>query len=84
MDDNEVEIKLLKKFYKHNIWGKHHIREDTLLKGFKGHLKHRVKIIADNLRKRGILIKYPTNHGMQWYADRNKIKEIEEILMSKT
>lgn len=80
MDDREIETALLKKFVKKNIWGKYHIREDTMLKGFPGHLGHKIKIAAENLRKRGYLVKYPTNHGMQWHLNRNMIKEINDLL----
>ena len=83
MDDKVLERKLLNKFYIHKVWGKHHFREDTLLKGFPSHLKYRVKIIAEDLRKRGYLIKFPTGHGMQWYANIKKVEEIKKIVMPK-
>lgn len=79
---DEIEIKLLKKFHRHRIWGTHHIREDTLLKEFPSHLKYRVKMAVEELRNKGFLIKFPTGHGMQWYANIEKFKEIEEIVMS--
>ena len=79
---DKIEKKLLRKFYMHNVWGKHHFREDTLLKGFPSHLRYRVKIAAEELRRSGYLIKFPTGHGMQWYANIKKLKEIEEIVMS--
>ena len=83
MDDEYLKKRLLRKFYLHNAWGKHHFREDTLIKGFPPHLKHRIKTIAEELRGKNLLIKFPTAHGMQWYANIEKIKEIEEIILSK-
>lgn len=91
--DRETEKKitktLLRKFFRTGIydipargkWGKAHLREDSLKRGFKGHLKGLVMGIADNLRKRGILIKKPSPHGEQWYANIEKIDEIEKIIM---
>lgn len=82
MLDDEIRRHLLKKFYRHNVWGRHHFREDTLAKGFPSHLRNRVMLIAEDLRREDFLVKFPTNHGMQWYANIQKLKEIEEILMS--
>lgn len=80
IEDIAIEKDLLRKFYKNRVWGRHHFREDTLAKGFPSHIRHKVKEVAENLRKRGLLIKFPTAHGIQWYANREKLREIEEII----
>jgi len=79
MDDAEIARKLLKKFVDNNIWGRYHIREDTVPKGFPSHLRHRVMSIAEELKAKGFLVKFPTSHGMQWYANSERMKEIKEI-----
>jgi len=80
MKDEEIIKDLLRNFYRHKAWGKHHFREDTIVKGFPSHLRKNVIRAAEELRKRGFLIRFPTNHGVQWYANIEKLKEIEEII----
>ncbi len=80
MTERDIKKALLRKFYKNDVWGKHHLREDTLAKGFPPHFRHHVMEIAEELRKNGFLIKFPTSHGTQWYANIEKIREIEEII----
>jgi hypothetical protein len=90
MNDTERDIRkaLLRKFYRSGIydissrgkWGKAHLREDSLKKGFKGHEKGLVMDIAEDFRKMEILIKKPSSHGDQWYANIKKLEEIERII----
>ena len=80
MDEKEIAQDLLRKFYKHGVWGKHHWREDTLPKGFPSHVRHIVLRVAEDLRRKGFLIKFPTSHGVQWYMNIEKLREIEEII----
>lgn len=81
---NEQEIKivkdLLRKFYRHGVWGRHHWRENTVPKGFPAHLKKKVMDIAEELRKEGFLIKRPSAHGAQWYANIERLEEIKELI----
>ncbi|MBU3905209.1 MAG: hypothetical protein KJ906_03610 [Nanoarchaeota archaeon] len=77
---DEIEKKLLRKFYRHKVWRTHHWREDTLIKGFPSHLRYRVKLAAEELRRKGYLIRFPTGHGIQWYANIEKLKEIETLM----
>lgn len=78
--EREVAKALMRKFFRNNIWGKHHWREDTLPKGFPSHLRGKVMDVAEDLRKMGFLARRPTSHGDQWYANIEKIKEIEEFI----
>lgn len=80
MEDKEIVKDLLRKFYRHRVWGRHHFREDTIIKGFPSHLRKRIIDVAEDLRRKGFLIKFPTSHGTQWYANIEKLKEIEEII----
>jgi hypothetical protein len=79
-DDNELAKELLTKLYRQRIWGRHHIREDNLAKGFASHLRNRVMRIAEELRRRGLLVRFPTSHGMQWHANWERIRDIEELI----
>lgn len=77
-DDKEIERILLKKLYTLGCWGTRHTSESNLPKGFPSHLRKRVIEIAEELRKKGFLIKFPTHHDNQWYLNWNFKKEIEE------
>jgi len=77
-DDKEVERILLKKLYVMGCWDTRHTSERNLPKGFPPHLRKRVLEIAEELRKRGFLIKRPSSHDYQWYLNWNLKKEIEE------
>ncbi len=80
MEDKDIIKDLLRKFHRHGIWGKHHWREENIVKGFPSHVRNRVMNVAEDLRRKGLLIKRPSSHGYQWYANIEKIKEIEEII----
>jgi len=77
-DDKEIERILLKKLYIMGCWGTRHASERNLPKGFPSHLRKRVLEIAEELRKRGFLIKRPSSHDYQWYLNWNLKKEVEE------
>ncbi len=80
-DDKEIERILLKKLYTMGCWGTRHTSEGNLPKGFPPHLRKRVLEIAEELRKKGSLVKFPTHHDYQWYMNWKFKKEIEEIIM---
>ncbi len=79
-EDRDIAKALMRKFFRNNIWGKHHWREDTLPKGFKPHLRGKVMDVAEELRRMGWLVKHPTGHGDQWNANINMLREIEEFI----
>lgn len=80
ISDEEIATDIFHRFYRKKVWGKHHWREETLTKSFPPHIRGRVMKVAEELRKKGFLIKFPTSHGMQWYANIEKIEEIKEII----
>lgn len=80
-DDNEIERILLKKLYTMGCWGTRHTSERNLPKGFPSHARKRVLEIAEELRKKGFLVKFPTHHDYQWYMNWKFKKEIEEKIM---
>jgi hypothetical protein len=71
---------LLRNFIRYRVFGKHHWREDTLKKRFPDHLRKYAIISAKELKRKGILICKPTPHGKQWWLNRKKMTEINEIL----
>jgi len=78
--EKDVIKDLLRKFYRHGYWGVKHMREDSLTKGFPDHLKGRIKDVAEDLRRKGTLKKWPTSHGIQWCANIERLEEIERII----
>ena len=64
----------------HDVWGKHHWREDTMKKGFAPEIKKLVMKSAKQLRREGYLIMKPTPHGKQWHLNRKRVKEIFELI----
>jgi len=82
MDEIEEFLKkaLLRKFYRGGYWGNKHMREDNVPKGFPSHLRKKVMEVAEELRKNGFLCKKPTSHDNQWYANIDRLPEIERII----
>ena len=82
-DDSEIEKILLKKLHTMGCWGTRHTSERNLPKGFPPHLRKRVLEIAEDLRKRGFLVKFPTHHDYQWYLNWKFKKEIEDKIIAE-
>ncbi len=78
--EKDIARALLKKLFLMGCWGKRHVCESNLPKGFPSHLKGRVKAVAEELRKRGLLVKRPSHHEHQWYLNFEKKNEIEELM----
>lgn len=67
MNLNMEDIKrvLLRKLVKHGYWGGKHTSFNNLPKGFPNHLRKDVKRVAKELIKEGVLLKKPTNYGIE-------------------
>ncbi len=77
---NEIQKTLLKKLYKLGCWGKGHVSESNLPKGFPPHLRGLVLDVAYELRKQEFLVMRPSGHDRQWYLNFVKRIEIELII----
>jgi hypothetical protein len=77
---NEIKKVLLKKLYNMGCWGKGHVCEQNLPKGFPPDLRGLVVDVAYELRKQGFLVMRPSGHDRQWYLNHAKRQEIEEVL----
>ncbi len=73
--DEYIEATLLRKLFKKRCFGKGHMSESNLPKGFPSHLRKRVLGIADKLLREGLLQKHPTHHEMQWNINVNRMDE---------
>ncbi len=82
LDETRREIRktILKKLYKLGCWGKGHVSESNLPKGFPPHLRGLVLEEASELRKEELLVMRPSGHDRQWYLNFAKREEIEELI----
>lgn len=78
VSDEELEVELLYKLHYMRIGRKRHTYEPDLPKGFPSHLRNRVLKIAEELRRRGFLIKFPHSGEMVWQLNLDKIQEIKD------
>ncbi|MDO8554636.1 MAG: hypothetical protein Q7S22_07550 [Candidatus Micrarchaeota archaeon] len=76
----EIQKILLKKLYKLGCWGKGHVSENNMPKGFPPHLRGLVLDVAHELRKQEFLVMRPSGHDKQWYLNFAKRIEIENII----
>lgn len=71
---------LLRKLYNLGCWGKGHVCEGNLAKGFPPDLRGFVVDVAYELRKQGLLAMRPSGHDRQWHLNAANRQEIEEII----
>lgn len=79
IDMSEIRKVLLRKLLRAGKIGASHTSFDNLPKGFPKHLSGEVKEEAEKLIKENLLIKKPTNYGLQAALNPARIKEIKEI-----
>ncbi|MBI2079537.1 hypothetical protein HYT84_02135 [Candidatus Micrarchaeota archaeon] len=77
---NLIRKVLLKKLYNLGCWGKGHVSESNLPKGFPPHLRGFVVDVAMELRKQEFLVMRPSGHDRQWYLNFAKRQEIEALI----
>ena len=77
---NDIKKVLLKKLYHLGCWGKGHVCESNLPKGFPPHLRGFVLDVAMKVRKEGFMVMRPSGHDRQWYLSTAKRKEIEDAI----
>jgi len=71
---------LLRKLRRRGNWGESHTAFDDLPKGFKKDLRGKVKYIAEDLIKEGLLLSHPTNYGTQVSLNPLKKADIDKIV----
>jgi len=78
--EEEIVKTILRKLVYMGKWDHSHTSFDNLPKGFPGHLRGEVKIVAEKLIKRGLLLCKPTSYGREVSLNSDRKKEIEELL----
>ena len=78
--EEEIKKTILRKLLADRIIGGRHTAIENLPKGFPKHLRGRVKEVAEDLVKAGLLLKKPTSYGPQVSLNPNRLAEIEIIV----
>lgn len=78
--NTEIKKTILKKLFRHNIWGAKHTNIDNLHKGFPSHLQGFVKQAARELINEELLISKPTSYGLEVSLNSHKKEEIYVLL----
>ncbi|MBS3056760.1 MAG: hypothetical protein J4473_04990 [Candidatus Aenigmarchaeota archaeon] len=88
MDDEEIRARLLLTLLRHHKWGESHTAYEHLFRQFKSEalgkagLKY-VKNIADDLMKKGLIIRKPTSYGLQVSLNPQKAHIIKNLIEEK-
>lgn len=80
--DSEDKIKatILYHLRRKKVIGGVHTPFDTVTRGFPSHLGKNIKNMAEELIRKGYILKKITNYGLHISLNKEKIKEIEEII----
>ncbi|MDI6888467.1 MAG: hypothetical protein QMC78_02065 [Methanocellales archaeon] len=76
----DIEKAILDKLLSHGYVGKKHTPEDNVPKGFPKHLYNDVRKALKRLIRDGLVLQYPTSHGMDVTLNKELISEIKKIL----
>ena len=79
-NDDKIKATMLYHLRRKRIIGAKHTHYDTLKMGFPSHLGKDIKKIADQLIKDRFIIPKQTNYGLQVSLNKDRIKEVEEII----
>lgn len=79
-DDEKIKATILYHLRRKKIIGGVHTPFDTVTKGFLSHIGKDVKKIAEDLIKKEYILKKITNYGLHIHLNKEKLKEIEEII----
>ena len=79
-DDEKIKATILYHLRRKKVIGGVHTPFDTIKKGFPSHLGKDIKKIGKELIKQKYLLTKPTNQGLHISLNKDKLKEIEEII----
>lgn len=79
-DDKKIEATILYHLRRKKVIGGVHTPFDTITKGFPSHIGKDVKKIAQTLIRKGYILKKITNYGLHIKLNKDKLKEIEELI----
>ena len=79
-DEDKIKATILYHLRRKKVIGGVHTPFDTITKGFPSHLGKNVKKIAEELIKKGYILKKITNYGLHIRLNKDKLKEIEDFI----
>jgi len=79
-DDEKIKATILYHLRRKKVIGGVHTPFDTVTKGFPSHIGKDVKKITEELIKKGYILKKITNYGLPIKLNKDRLKEIEEII----
>jgi len=79
-DDEKIKATILYHLRRKKVIEGVHTPFDTITKGFPSHIGKDVKKIAEELIREGYILKKITNYGLHIMLNKDKLKEIQEII----
>ena len=79
-DEDKIKATILYHLRRKKVIGGVHTPFDTITKGFPSHIGKDVKKIAEELIRKGYILKKITNYGLHIRLNKEKLKEIEDFI----
>ncbi len=79
-EEDKIKATILYHLRRKKVIGNVHTHFDTLKKGFPSYLGKDINKVAKQLIKEGFIIAKPTSYGLQVSLNKEKLKEIEELI----
>ena len=81
-EEDKIKATILYHLRRKKIIGGVHTHFDTLKRGFPSHLGKDIEKMAKVLIKEGFIVIKPAPYGLQVSLNKNKLKEIEELILN--
>jgi hypothetical protein len=78
--DDKIKATILYHLRRKKVIGGVHTPFDTIIRGFPSHFGKDVKKVAEELIRKGYILKKITNYGLHITLNKNRIGEIEEFI----
>lgn len=79
-EEDKIKATILYNLRRKKVIGGVHTPFDTLRRGFPSHLGKEIKKIAEELIKKGLIIKKPAPYGLQVSLNKDRIMEIDNLI----
>ena len=80
LSEEDLEAALLHKFVLKGAWQSYHIYESDVPKGFPPNIRNDIMKVAQNLKKKGLLVSWPHGREHVWILNKDKSADILEKL----
>lgn len=79
-DEDKIKATILYHLRRKKVIGGVHTPFDAVTKGFPSHLGRDIKKIAEELIRKGFILKKIANYGLHIRLNKDKLREIEEFI----